>query len=73
MNKTAGMTAPTTPASPGSTSNATTAAAPGMNNTAGTTALSVQRQCVSNILDSPTMPAAHQQLIDKIVACFNQK
>ncbi|MDQ6668833.1 MAG: CHRD domain-containing protein [Thermoproteota archaeon] len=61
MNKTAGMTAPTTTAAaPGSMSNATTV-------------LSVQRQCVSNILDSPTMPAAHQQLIDKIVACFNQK
>ncbi len=61
MNNTAGTTAPTT------------AATPAMNNTAGTTALSVQRQCVSNILDTSTLGAAHQQLVDKIVACFNQK
>jgi hypothetical protein len=80
MNKTAGTNAPTTAAAPGMNNTAgtnapTTAAAPGMNNTAGTNAptTAVQRQCVSNILDSPTMPAAHQQLIDKIVACFNQK
>jgi hypothetical protein len=61
MYKTAGSTAPST------------AAAPAMNNTAGTTALSVQRQCVSNVLDTSTLAAAHQQLVDKIVACFNQK
>jgi hypothetical protein len=61
MNKTAGTNA------------TTTAAAAAMNKTAGTTTLSVQRQCVGNILDAPTMPTAHQQLIDKIVACFNQK
>jgi hypothetical protein len=78
MNKTAGTTAPSTAAAPGMNKTAgttapSTAAAPGMNKTAGTTALSVQRQCVSNILDTSTFAAAHQQLVDKIVACFNQK
>jgi hypothetical protein len=65
MNKTAGTNAPTT------------TAATGMNKTAGTNAVSVQRECVGSVLDAWrsnfTMPTAHQQLIDKIAACFNQK
>jgi hypothetical protein len=82
MNKTAGTNAPTTTAATGMNKTAgtnapTTTAATGMNKTAGTNAVSVQRECVGSVLDAWrsnfTMPTAHQQLIDKIATCFNQK
>jgi hypothetical protein len=83
MNKTAGTNAPTTTAAAtgmnktAGTNAPTTTAATGMNKTAGTNAVSVQRECVGSVLDAWrsnfTMPTAHQQLIDKIAACFNQK
>jgi hypothetical protein len=69
MNKTAGPAAPTT------------AAAPVMNKTAGpaapTTAAAsaVQRGCVGNAVTAWTLNSTttHQELIDKIAGCFNQK
>ncbi|HET7147726.1 MAG TPA: CHRD domain-containing protein [Candidatus Nitrosopolaris sp.] len=80
INKTVGTSAPTT-AAPGMNktvgTSAPTTAAPGMNKTVGTSASSVQRDCIGSLLDASksnfTLPVAHQQLIDKIAACFNQK
>jgi hypothetical protein len=75
MNKTAATNAPTTTAAP------STAAAPAMNKTAATnaptttSASAVQRDCVGNTLDAWRLnfTTAHQQLVDKIAGCFNQK
>jgi len=74
----AGMTAPTTAAGMNKT---TTAAAPAMNKTAAANASTttsssvVQRDCVGNTLDAWRLnfTTAHQQLVDKIAGCFNQK
>jgi hypothetical protein len=75
MNKTAATNASTTTAAP------STAAAPAMNKTAAANASTttsssvVQRDCVGNTLDAWRLnfTTAHQQLVDKIAGCFNQK
>jgi hypothetical protein len=67
MNNTAGMNATTAPAAPGMNK---TAAAP-----TNAAASSVQRGCVGNAVTAWTLNSTttHQELIDNIAGCFNQK